>query len=83
MVQDFKLKLISIMSACTPESKHIRHWHHFQLKTLKQLWSLFLYSALLSRIWSMWDLDSHLDSWQSPTQGWVPSTTLVHSPSIG
>jgi len=33
-----------------PESNHIRHWYHFQSKTLK-LWlyeSLSLYSALLS-----------------------------------
>jgi len=43
---------------------HIRHWHHSQPKTLRQwvygYW--FLYNALLSHFWSIWDLDSHLDS---------------------
>jgi len=47
-----------------PEPNHIRHWHHSQPKTLRQWvygpWSL--YGALLSQFWSMWDLDSHLDS---------------------
>jgi len=46
------------------EPNHIRYWHHSQPKSLRQ-WvygSLFLYSALLSHFWSMWNLDLHLDS---------------------
>jgi len=48
----------------TTQMRHIRHWHHSQPKTLRRWvngpWSL--YGALLSHFWSMWDLDSHLDS---------------------
>ena len=43
---------------------HIREWHHLQPKTLRH-WvcgSSFLYVAQLSHSYSMWDLDSHLDT---------------------
>jgi len=46
------------------EPTYIREWHHLQPKTLRH-WvcgSSFLYVAQLSHFYSMWDLDSHLDT---------------------
>ena len=43
---------------------HTREWHHLQPKTLRD-WVCgfsFLYVAQLSYSYSMWDLDSHLDT---------------------
>jgi len=52
---------------------HIRDWHHFQPKILKQ-WvdeSSFLYGAQLSHFYSMWDLNSYLDFQQMIIKFWV------------
>jgi len=46
-----------------PESNHIKHWHHYQPKTLRrQIYEpLSLYGTQLSHFYLMWDLDLHLD----------------------
>jgi len=46
------------------EPTHISEWHHLQPKTLRH-WvcgSSFLYDAQLTRLYSMRDLDSYLDT---------------------
>jgi len=45
-------------------AQHTREWHHLQPKTLRH-WicgSSFLYVAQHSHFYSMWDLDSHLNT---------------------